>query len=223
MPTKKIAILVFIVFIIILLVGIIYFEPSFNKPQTLTPVPTNQKEPQPTLKPGADMSVDRIKTIEDKLDTLKNKQDNEDSLIDDLSEKVKDLSTASASLSNKRILDVKQTQGSSFSTTSTAYTSMNNFVNVSCLTKCTLWINYFSSSKNDNSNNLNTYGIFINGVDQGVYSEGNIFNPNNAIPISLNAALPKAAGSYTVEIKVKTSGGTLNSDISFLQVMAVEQ
>lgn len=226
MSTKTIATIVFFLFIVILIVGVYYFRPEifngYNTEDTAEVLPEEPDSTTPT-KPVNPTKVDRITIIEDALSELKKNQEDTDDLIVDLSEKVNDLSTASASLANKTIIDSAQTQGSVFTTTSTAYTQTNTFVNITCAQKCNLWINYYASSKNDSSNNVNTYGVFVNGQDKGIYSQGNISNANGSIPIALNALLPVSSGSYTVEIKAKTSGGTLQSDVSFLQVMAIEQ
>ena len=225
MSTKVIATIVFISFIFVLVGGVYYFRPSlFNAETPEDPVETPRAEPESkiTPKPENEMKVDRIQIIEDALSEIKKDQDSQDSLITDLSEKMNDLSTASAGLANKTILDTKQSQGGIFTTASTEYTPMSTFINITCSQSCVLWINFYSSSKNDSSNNVNTYGLFLNGQDRGIYSRGNITNANGAIPISFNASIPVNSGSYTVEIKAKTSGGTLQSDVSFLQVMAIE-
>lgn len=225
MSTKAIATIVFISFMLILVGGLYYFRPSlFNAAQSEDSVETPAEEPESKIaaKPESEMKVDRIQIIEEALSEIKKDQDNQDSLITDLSEKMNDLATVSASLANKTILDTKQSQGGVFTTASTAYTPMSTFVNITCTQACILWINFYSSSKNDSSNNVNTYGIFLNGLDKGIYSQGNIPNANGTVPIALNASLPVSSGSYTVEIKAKTSGGTLQSDVSFLQVLAIE-
>ena len=225
MSTKVIAAAVFVLFILILVGGIYYFRPSlFNGSITKEPVETKTEKPvnKITEKQNTEIKVDRIKIIEEALADLKKDQENTNDLIVDLSEKVNNLSTASAVLSKKTILDTKQSQGGVFTTASTTYTPMSTFINISCPKACILWINFYSSSKNDSSNNINTYGLFLNQQDKSIYSQGNIINANASLPISLNASLPVSSGSYTVEIKAKTSGGTLQSDVSFLQVMAIE-
>ncbi len=223
MSTKVVVQIIFASFIIILLVGFILFRSSlFPDAETEeTTTPTTIKESTGTT--GNEMKVDRIKIIEDAISTLKKEQEDQDSLIVDLSEKVNDLSTASAGLTHKKIFDTKQNQGSLFTTTSAVYTPMNMFVNITCPQKCVLWINYYSSSKNDSSNTINTYGLFLNGQDKGIYSQASTPVANGAVPASLNATLPVNSGSHTVEIKTKTSSGTLQSDVSFLQVLAIEQ
>lgn len=225
MSTKVLASVIFAVFIILLVGGVYYFRPSlFGAGKTEEQSPIAEEEPvgKITPSPVSEMKVDRIKIIEDAISEIKKDQEDQDSLITDLSEKINDLSTASAALSKKTILDTQESQGSTFTTASTAYTQMNMFDNVTCSKACVLWINFYTSTKNDSSN-LNTYGLFINGQDKGIYSQANVTNSNSAVPLSLNASIPANSGSYTVEIKAKTSGGTLQSDISFLQIMAIEQ
>jgi hypothetical protein len=225
MSTKVIASIIFALFIILLVGGVYYFRPSlfgFEKTKEQTPVAEEEPVGNATPTPASEMKVDRIKIIEDAISGLKKDQEDQDSLITDLSEKVNDLSTASATLSTKTILDTQESQGSTFTTASTGYTQMNMFDNITCSKACVLWINFYTSTKNDSSN-LNTYGLFINGQDKGIYSQASITNANSAVPLSFNASIPAGSGSYTVEIKAKTSGGTLQSDISFLQIMAIEQ
>ena len=129
---------------------------------------------------------------------------------------------------NKTILAEAHTQNSSFTTTSTSYTPMGMFVNINCPKNCTLWINFYASSKNlgeptSAQGNTNTFDIFLNNNDQSIYSQASYYAASSATSISLNASLPVSVGVHLVEIKAKTTGGTLQSDSSFLQVMAIER
>ena len=169
------------------------------------------------------MTTDRLGKIEDTISKLEDYVKDQESTIDDLSEKIATSSADSTDVTNKKILATTQTKGSTFSTTATAYTPMGSFVNINCPVRCTLWINFYSSSKNDTANNVNTYGVFLNGQDQSTYSQATFPVASGSAPISLNTAISVSAGTHTVEIQAKTSGGTLRSDVSFLQVMAIEE
>jgi len=85
-----------------------------------------------------------------------------------------------------------------------------------------LWVNFYTASKNDSANNVNTYGVFLNGQDQSIYNQATMPVADGTIPISLNGVIPVSAGTHTVEIRTKTSGGTMQTDVSFLQVLAIE-
>lgn len=169
------------------------------------------------------MTTDRLGKIENTISKLEDNVKDQESTIKELSEKIASSSAESVDIANKRILATIQTKGSTFSTASTAYTPMGIFVNINCPVSCILWINFYASSKNDSANNVNTYGVFLNGQDQSTYSQATLPVASGSAPISLNTALTVNAGTHTVEIQAKTSGGTLRSDVSFLQVMAIEQ
>ena len=185
----------------------------------LTPI----KETETTKENENSMSTDRLGKIEDTISKLEDDVKDQESTIDDLSEKIATSSAESTDVTNKKILATTQAKGSTFSTTSTAYSPMSMFVNITCPVRCTLWINFYSSSKNDSANNVNTYGVFLNGQDQSTYSQATLPVASGSAPISLNTAISVGVGTHTVEIQAKTSGGTLRSDVSFLQVMAIEQ
>ena len=129
---------------------------------------------------------------------------------------------------NKSILATVSTQGSVFTTNSALYTPMGMYVNISCPKNCLLWINFYSSSKNlgpiaSEQGNLNTYGLFLDGADKSTYSQGSLTVANSSIPVSLNSLITVAVGTHTIEIKAKTTGGSLQSDSSSLQVMVIEK
>ena len=169
------------------------------------------------------MTTDRLSKIEDAISKLEGDVKDQKSTIDDLSEKIATSSAESTDVTNKKILATVHTKGSTFNTTSTTYTPMGIFANITCPVRCTLWINFYSSSKNDSANNVNTYGVFLNGQDQSTFSQATLPVASGSTPISLNSAISVGVGTHTVEIQAKTSGGTLHSDVSFLQVMAIEQ
>ena len=141
-------------------------------------------------------------------------------------------STQSAKTKNstgtKSIMAVTNTQGTGFTTTSAGYTPMGMYVNVKCLKNCYLWINFSTASKNlgpisSEHGNTNTYGLFIDNGDQGIFSQASIPVANASSPVSLNSMISTGVGTHTIEIKAKTTGGTLQSDSSALQVMAIER
>jgi len=105
---------------------------------------------------------------------------------------------------------------------------MGMFVNVKCPKSCYLWINFYSSSQNTGSpasqqGYSNTYAVFLNEADQSIYSQANYPTASSSIPIVLSTVLPVNAGIYTVDVRAKTSGGTLQSNVSSLQVMVIER
>ena len=185
----------------------------------LTPI----KETETTKVSENSTSTDRLSKIEDAISKLEGDVKDQKSTIDDLSEKIATSSAESTDVTNKKILATVHTKGSTFNTTSTTYTPMGIFANITCPVRCTLWINFYSSSKNDSANNVNTYGVFLNGQDQSTFSQATLPVASGSTPISLNSAISVGVGTHTVEIQAKTSGGTLHSDVSFLQVMAIEQ
>jgi len=128
----------------------------------------------------------------------------------------------------KSIMAVTNTQGSGFTTTSAGYSPMGMYVNIKCLRNCYLWINFSTASKNlgpisSEQGNTNTYGLFIDNTDQGIYSQASVPVANASSPVSINSMISAGVGTHTIEIKAKTTGGTLQSDSSTLQVMAIEK
>ena len=225
MSTKVLTRIIIGATVLFLIVIIYIFQTNYrqNKNQEVSSNPTPIKETETTKENENSMSTDRLSKIEDTISKLEDNIKDQESTIDDLSEKIATSSAESTDVTNKKILATTQTKGSTFSTTSTAYTPMNMFINITCPVRCTLWINFYSSSKNDSANNVNTYGVFLNGQDQSTYSQATLPVASGSAPISLNTAISVGAGTHTVEIQAKTSGGTLRSDVSFLQVMAIEQ
>lgn len=130
--------------------------------------------------------------------------------------------------SNKSIITTASTQGSLFTTTATSYTPIGMYVNINCPEDCLLWINFYTSSKNLGTpvaaqGFTNTYGVFLDNSDQSIFSQASYPVASSSVPVSVNAAIAVAAGTHTVEMRAKTTGGTLQSDSSFLQMLAIEK
>lgn len=128
----------------------------------------------------------------------------------------------------KSILATASVQGPVATTSSAEYTPIGLFINISCPKNCLLWIDFYSSSKNlgpigSEQGNLHTYSLFLDGADKSIYTQGSLTVANSSTPISLNTLLSVAAGTHTVEVKAKTTGGTLQSNSSFLQIIAIEK
>lgn len=136
--------------------------------------------------------------------------------------------TSTTTTTDKSVMASAYTRGSTFTTTSTSYTPMGMYVNINCPKNCLLWINFYSSSKNIGApssaqGNTNTFGVFIDNTDQGIYSQASYPVDSLSVPVSINAAIPAASGVHTVEVRAKTTSGKLQSDSSGLQVLAVER
>lgn len=176
----------------------------------------------------------KIKWLEGNINELSKKQQLETKVLQDLKTFTSTQSAGTPtpinihSSNGKLIFAIAYTRGSAFTTTSTAYTPMGMYVNINCPKSCLLWINFYSSSKNLGSpasaqGNFNTYGVFLDEVDQSIYSQASFPVASSAIPVALNVTIPVAAGVHTIDIRAKTTGGTLQSDSSALQVMAIER
>lgn len=171
----------------------------------------------------------KVKSLENNMALLSTEQNNQLAAIRDVETYI---STSSAqpitTPTTKPIIAVASTKGSAFSTSSVNYTPMGMFVNIKCPKSCYLWINFYSSSQNIGSpasqqGYSNTYAIFLNEADQSIYSQANYPTASSSIPIVLSTIIPVNAGIYTIDIRAKTSGGTLQSNVSSLQVMAIEK
>ncbi|GEM_PF-3663095 len=128
----------------------------------------------------------------------------------------------------KSILAATSVSNSSFTTNSVEFGPMGMWVNLNCSVSCNFWINFNTASRNQAVPNssagyLHSYELFIDGGDKSIGSEANLSVVNMSIPVSVNAFVSVAAGNHTVEIRSKTSGGTLESRNSYLQVMAIEK
>jgi len=217
--------LVGVFFAALVVVVIFIYKPVF-------PPAVNQLLIQKKSNEAVTSDVDQIGSLKSKIKWLEGAEKSQNETLEDLKAFV---STQSAekvsptpSLINKTILAEAHTQSSSFTTTSTTYTPMGMFVNINCPKNCLLWINFYASSKNlgeptSAQGNTNTFDIFLNNNDQSIYSQASYYAASSVTSISLNASFPVSAGVHLVEIKAKTTGGTLQSDSSFLQVMAIER
>lgn len=218
MSTKAIVQFVIVLFVIALLGMIIFYQytNSQQKQQPQLIVNSQEENSRDEVIVEEKTSVDRVQQLEEKIINLQDQIDDQNKELDKIT------NNSSQQLSTKQILNTALAQGSSFSTSSSAYTPMGLFTNITCPTKCTLWINFYANSKNNSTNTINTYGLFVNGENQGIYSQATIQNGNSVQTVSLNSAKQLNAGTHTVEIQAKTSGGILESDISSLQVIAIE-
>ncbi len=158
-----------------------------------------------------------------KLDALSQKQIAD---VANLQNAVSSRSAQPTQAAGKTIFDTAYTQGSTFTTSSNSYTPMGMYVNVRCPAGCVLYINFYTSSKNQGTpasatGYYNTYDIFIDGGDQNIFSQASYSAANAAVPVALSAGISVAAGTHTIDIQAKTNGGTLESDSSALTVMAV--
>lgn len=168
----------------------------------------------------------KVKSLENNMALLSTEQNNQLAAIRDVEKYISD--SAATTPTTKSIIAVASTKGSVFTTSSVNYTPMGMFVNVKCPKSCYLWINFYSSSQNTGSpasqqGYSNTYAVFLNEADQSIYSQANYSTSSSSIPIVLSTVLPVNAGIYTVDIRAKTSGGTLQSNVSSLQVMVIER
>lgn len=231
--STKVIVRIIIGAIILILLGIIYvyqsgmLETHNNEQTELPPIVQNDQPEEKTENASStptevtNIATDRLKDMEDSIADLEDTVSDHKKLIDDLSDNTA-TSASPSSISGKAIFATASTEGSVYSSTATAYASMNFFVNIVCPKECVLWIDFSTISKNDTANNVNTYGIFLNGGDQAISSYATMSIANGAVPISLSGAIPTSAGTHTVEIRAKTSGGTLQTDTSFLKVLAIE-
>ena len=224
--STKVLVRIIIGAIIVGLLVIIYMYQSGtlqnnNHNLAITPTAPEEKPIEgPTEYP---ISVDRVKSMVDDIEALENAVSDQQKLIDDLSESKEAVTvTKSAPNIGQKILATAQVKGAAFSTTSAAYSDMNTFVNIVCSTKCTLWIDFYATSKNDTAQNVNTYGVFLDGQDQSLTTQATMPISNGAMPMSLSGAITTSTGTHTVEIRAKTSGGTLQTETSFLKVLAIE-
>jgi hypothetical protein len=193
----------------------------FQQKQDTNLVVEQDTEPTSSNKQES-MSVDRIQTIEDEIEELKKTQATQQTDITKLS--LKSTSPTPKKTTNAyEILSVAHAQGNSFSTDSNSYTPTGVFTNITCSQKCILWVNFYTSSKNNTANNVNTYTVLIDGQDKGIFTQATMPISNSAQSVSLNTTQAANIGTHTVEIQAKTSGGTLIQDISYLQVMALAQ
>lgn len=208
--------------------ALIFFIITFYKPSLPRVINTQTS----AAKSDADIIQSlnsKVKSLEENIIELTSEQENAVKALADVQTYISTTSAQPTTQpSTKSILAIANTKGSTFTTTSFNYTPMGMYLNIKCPKNCYLWINFFTSSQNlgtpvSAQGYLNTYGIFLDENDQSIYSQANFPAVSFSSPISLNAVLPVSAGTHTIDIRAKTSGGTLQSNVSFLQVMAIER
>lgn len=101
-------------------------------------------------------------------------------------------------------------------------------VTVNCPVACVMFVNYDVDTRNTQIPGAGSwyqhlYHIFIDDVDQAVYNQVSATVPNAAYPVAVNGAFPVSAGTHTVTVWVKVTGGHLQQFTSHLQVLAVER
>ncbi len=200
----------------------IVFFMVINRPQIKT-----IKESKGASTNDTDLALEfrqRFKRLEDSLDAITLKQTDQETIVASLEAR---LTSPKVQSIGKKILGTAKTQGSLFTTSSSVYSPMGMYVTINCSVACSLWIDFFSSSKNQGTPNtaqgyMNTYGVFVDGADKSIYSQATFPAAGSAAPISLNGLVAVSAGVHTIDVQAKTTGGTLESNSSFLQVMAVE-
>lgn len=220
-----------IMFIIVagFLCGLVLAVILITKPQ-VSFLSSSEKNPQPTqVDVKSEPLKDKLQRIEDDLQVLSERDDKQASVVADLKTQIDNQSSSQMKLEDgKRILAVTSTQGGLFTTSSQSYSPMGMYVNIKCSVACYLWINFYSSSKNQTQppgvpGYFNIYNAFIDGGDQNIFSQASFPAAGSAAPVSLNAAFATSAGIHTVDVRAKTTGGILESPASYLQVMAIEQ
>lgn len=222
MSTKAVVHLILVFFVITVLGVIIYYQRSaFQQKNSTAKVVVEKDSENTNSKEEESMSVDRIQSIENEIAELKTTQQNQESSIKKLSTTLSP--TPKTTNNSHQILNTAQAQGATFSTSSSSYTPTGVFTNISCTQKCILWINFYTSSKNSIADNVNTYSIFIDSQEKGIYTQSTLPISNSAQSVSLNTTQQMNSGTHTVEIQARTSGGTLQQDVSYLQVMAIAQ
>lgn len=151
---------------------------------------------------------------------------------DILSNLQNDVATNSAGIdslkSRKSIIDIAQVRGAQFNTSSTTPVPTPDSVNITCDVACLLWVDFYVDTRNSSpsanpAGNYNLYGVFVDGVNQAVFTQASFPVPHVAIPLSLNGVFPVSSGAHTVQIYAWTNGGQLQSFESALQVLAIEE
>ncbi|MDA1316588.1 MAG: hypothetical protein O3B87_01030, partial [bacterium] len=137
MSTKVLARII-IAIVIVVLMGIVYILWSDMKQepaQLLVPDTPEVQEQQEIKEDRTALTIDRLKEMEDAIASLEEEVEDQESLIDQLNDDIKASATASAKVTDNAILDSAFTKGSAFSTSSTGYSVMSMFVNVTCSTQ----------------------------------------------------------------------------------------
>lgn len=208
-----------------ILCGLLLFVILSVKPQNKL-LSSSHTSPEPIKMDRASESIkNKLQRIENDLQALSQNQDAQGSAVADLKTQ---LSSSAKSMKGKTVFDIASTQGGLFTTSSQSYSPMGMYTNVKCPVSCYLWINFYSSSKNQTQppgapGYFNIYNAFIDGGDRSIFSQASFPSGGSATPVSINAAVSISAGVHTVDVRAKTTGGTLESSASYLQVMAIEQ
>lgn len=236
MAHKIVMRLVFALFVFGIIGAIFVFRSSLI-PKNLIPQKNTRGESIPNPSPikkvspvnEKKVSTDRITELEDQIAGLEAELEDQDKGLKKLSDKLSSQSVpTNTNAGNKSIISTAYTQGSQFTTSSSIYSPMGMYVNVTCPEKCILWIHFYTTSKNTASPNSaqgysHLFGLFINDQENSIYTQGSFPIANASFPSSLNAAIPVGAGTHTIDIRAKTTGGTLSVEKSFLQVIAIEE
>jgi len=223
----KILFRIIFISIVIVLLFIIYIFVSDrmqvqNKNVVPQTAPTTDSENPKIQDDKNALTTDRLKEMEDTIAELQDRVKKQQTSIDGLSDDMAFSATKSAQIAGKTILATSYSQVATFSTASTGFSPMGVFTNIKCSSKCVLLITFSTISKNSEANNINSYSIYLNGALQSLSGETSIPTANASQSVALNGTITVNAGTYTVEVKTKTNGGTATSDYSSLQVLAVE-
>jgi len=224
MKSKSVFVVIIGVFLSLLVFLVIYFKPV---------LPSVINSNLPLTNTGfVDGLKNKVQLLEEKVNRLSQQQTDLNKTLEDFNKYISSHSAQTTPtvmpLIGKSIFDLASIRGSLFTTSSFNYTPMGMYVNIKCPKNCYLWINFYSSAKNlgepaSAQGNINTFGLFLDNADQSIYSQASYPAASASVPVSLNTVVPAVAGVHTVEVRSKTSGGTLQSDSSALQVFAIER
>lgn len=171
----------------------------------------------------------------DRLGLLEQRQNSQQSSINNLQTTVASTSADITLLKNnqptgKTILDLKQVRGAFWENTHTVNNvATPDHVTVNCPKACILWVNYDVDTRNPSGSIAQSswpqhlYHIYVDNIDQAVFNQASMVVANAAVPLAVNGVFPASAGQHTIAIYARTTGGTLQSFESHLQVMAIEQ
>lgn len=129
----------------------------------------------------------------------------------------------------KAIFDFGQVRGSGLDIDApTTNTKVPGEITANCPQACILWVNYDVDTRNTQIPGTgqwyqHLYHIYIDDIDQAVYNQVSATVPNAAYPLAVNGVFPVTAGSHTISIYVKVTGGHLQQFTSHLQALAIKQ
>ena len=172
---------------------------------------------------------DKVHELDTDISNVEQEQANQAANIDSLQNDVASNSADIVLLKNRKsIIDAESIRGSFFTTSSTTPVPTGNKVDITCDVSCLLLVNYYVDTRNTQASPnptgyYNFYSIFIDGVNQAVFTQTSFPVPNVAIPLALNGTFVVSPGNHTVEIYAYVNGGTLESHESGLQALAVEE